>query len=224
MKYRIEGRILPVGICELEAGEALVGESGSRSWALGDIVTETTSGGGVKKMLGRKLSGESMFLSRYKANTAGTIAFSSSFPGSILAKELGEGESVIAQKSAFLISTEGVELSVFFQKKAASGLFGGEGFVMQKMTGPGVVFLEIAGSAIDYDLAPGETLVCDTGLVAIMDETCSLTTKTVKGVKNMMFGGEGLFDTVVTGPGRVTLQTTTVGSLAGRLLPFLQTK
>ncbi|KRN57587.1 TIGR00266 family protein [Carnobacterium divergens] len=224
MKYSIEGDTLPVVICELEQGEVMISENGDRSWMLGDIVTETTTGGGAKKMLGRMFSGESMFLSRYKANSAGKIAFASSFPGSIVAKELGAGESIVAQKSAFLAATEGVELSVFFQKKVSSGLFGGEGFVMQKITGPGTVFLEIDGSAIGYDLSPGERLVCDTGLVAMMDESCSLDTQTVKGIKNMVFGGEGLFDTVVTGPGHVVLQTTTVGSFAAMLHPFMPVK
>lgn len=119
MKYSIEGDTLPVVICELEQGEVMVSENGDRSWMLGDIVTETTTGGGAKKMLGRMFSGESMFLSRYKANSAGKIAFASSFPGSIVAKELGAGESIVAQKSAFLAATEGVELSVFFQKKVS---------------------------------------------------------------------------------------------------------
>lgn len=222
MNYSIEGDTFPVVICDLEPGEVMVSENGDRSWIVGDIVTETSTGGGLKKMVGRKMVGESLFMSRYKANSVGKIAFSSSFPGSIVAKELKEGESVIAQKSAFLASTEGVKLEMHLRKKMVSGLFGGEGFIMQKMTGPGTVFLEIDGSTVHYNLSPGERLVCDTGLVAIMDETCSLETQAVKGIKNMVFGGEGLFDTVITGPGEVVVQTTTVKHFAAMLYTFIK--
>ncbi|MBC9789603.1 TIGR00266 family protein [Carnobacterium maltaromaticum] len=224
MKYSIEGDTLPVVICELEKGEAMVSENGGRSWALGEITTETTSGGGMKKMLGRAFSGESLFLSRYEAQSNATIAFASSFPGCIIAKELQTGESVIAQKTAFLAATEGVELSTFFQKKGTAGFFGGEGFIMQKLQGPGTVFFEIDGSTKTYDLAAGERLVCDTGLVALMDETCKLEIVAVKGLKNKLLGGEGFFDTVVTGPGKVTVQTMTLGGFAQSILPFMSSK
>ncbi|MGX7420373.1 AIM24 family protein [Carnobacterium gallinarum] len=221
MKYSIEGGNLPVVICDLEKGESMISENGGRSWVLGDITTETHSGGGMKKMLGRAFSGESLFLSRYTANTNSQIAFASSFPGNIIAKELGVGESIVAQKTAFLASTEGMELSVFFQKKGTAGFFGGEGFIMQKVTGPGTAFFEIDGSTKTYNLAAGERLVCDTGLVALMDETCKLEIVTVKGIKNKLLGGEGFFDTVVTGPGQVVVQTMTIGGFAQSIMPFM---
>lgn len=221
MNYSIEGGNLPVVICDLEKGEVMTSEVGGRSWVLGDITTETHTGGGMKKVLGRAFSGESLFLSRYTANSNAQIAFASSFPGSIIAKELAAGESIVAQKSAFLASTEGMELSVFFQKKGTAGFFGGEGFIMQKVTGPGTVFFEIDGSTKTYDLAAGERLVCDTGLVALMDETCKLEITAVKGLKNKLLGGEGFFDTVVTGPGQVVVQTMTIGSFAQSLMPFI---
>ncbi len=149
------------------------------------------------------------------------IAFASSFPGSILAVEITPDKPIVCQKSAFLASTAGVELSVFFQKKIATALFGGEGFIMQKLSGSGIAFLEIDGSAISYELAPGQELIVDTGNLAMVDSTCSIDIRSVKGVKNALFGGEGLFNTVVTGPGKVTLQTMPVGnlvsSIAGRL-------
>lgn len=220
MKYTIEGEPLSVVLCDLEAGEGMISENGGRSWVKGDITTET-KGGGAGKMLGRMFSGESLFLSHYTANTASQAAFSASFPGSIRALELGAGESIVVQKRGFLAATAGVELSVFFQKKFGAGLFGGEGFIMQKITGPGVAFVEIDGYAKEYELADNEKLVCDTGVVALMDETCRMEIESVKGLKNKVLGGEGLFDTVVYGPGKVTVQTMTMNGLAATLAPFL---
>ncbi|MGL4790132.1 MAG: AIM24 family protein, partial [Anaerotignaceae bacterium] len=147
-----------------------------------------------------------------------------SFPGTIIPVELRAGESVICQKRAFMAATKGVELSVFFNKSVGKGLFGGEGFVMQKITGPGTAFLEIDGHCVEYNLAAGEKLTCDTGVLAIMDETCTMDIVMVKGVKNMLFGGEGAFDTVVSGPGKVYLQTMTIENLANLIIPFVPSK
>ena len=221
MQYAIEGGSLPVAILYLEPGETVISESGGRTWSRGDIVTETSSGGGLGKMLGRSLTGESMFMSKYTAQSKAEIAFASSFPGQIIARELGPGESVIAQKKAFMCGV-GVTLSTHMQKKMGAGLVGGEGFIMQKITGPGIVFLEIDGYAKGYQLQPGERIVADTGVLAVMDETCDMSVERVKGVKNVLFGGEGLFDTVITGPGQVYLQTMSVTSLAGVLAGPLQ--
>jgi len=223
MNYRIEGESLPAVIIELEAGESMISEAGGRTWVLGPIATETKSGGAMKA-LGRMFSGESLFLSKYTAQGKAEIAFTSSFPGKIVAKELAAGQSLICQKSSFLCATEGVDLSVFFQKKIGAGSVGGEGFIMQKVTGPGTVFLELDGYTPEYELAAGQKLVCDTGVVAYMDETCTLDVQMVKGVKNMFFGGEGMFDTVVTGPGKVCLQTMTAAKLAGLISPYIATK
>lgn len=220
MRYSIEGGSLPVVICQLEPGERMISEAGGRTWARGDVITETVSGGS-KKALGRMFSGESLFMSQYTANSNAEIGFASSFPGRILARELAPGESIICQKRAFLAATYGVNLSVFFNKSVGKGLFGGEGFIMQKVTGPGLVFLEIDGHCVDYNLAPGERLVCDTGVLAVMDESCTLDIQRVKGVKNVLFGGEGLFDTVVIGPGKVCLQTITIDKLAGLIAPYV---
>ncbi len=220
MRYSIEGGSLPVLICQLDPGEVMISEAGGRTWARGSILTETVSNGG-KKALGRVLTGESLFISRYTAQSAAEIAFASSFPGSIVARELRPGESIICQKSAFMAGTAGVEMSVFFNKSLGKGLFGGEGFLMQKLTGPGLVFLELDGHCVDYTLAPGEVLTCDTGVVAVMDESCVMDVQRVKGVKNVLFGGEGLFDTTVTGPGRVWLQTMTIPKIAGLVAPYI---
>lgn len=219
MQYRIEGGSLPAVIIQLNPGETMISEAGGRTWARGQILTET-KGGGVGKAIGRMFSGESLFLSYYTAQGPAEIAFASSFPGRIAVKELAPGESLICQKSSFLCATYGVELSVHFQKKLGAGFLGGEGFIMQKVTGPGLVFLELDGYCPEYYLNPGEKLVCDTGVVAYMDASCQMDVQMVKGLKNIFFGGEGLFDTVVTGPGKVCLQTMSIAKLAGLLGPF----
>ena len=220
MKYSIVGGSLPVVLCDLEPGEVMISEAGGRSWARGSILTETVSNGG-KKALGRLLSGESLYLSQYTAQAPSQIAFASSFPGNIAVRELAAGQSIICQKRAFLAGTAGIEMSTFFNKSLGKGIFGGEGFIMQKITGPGLVFLELDGHCVEYELLPGERLVCDTGVVALMDETCSMDVQRIKGVKNVLFGGEGLFDTIVTGPGKVTVQSMTVAKLAGLVAPYI---
>ncbi len=221
MKYNIIGEPLPVVVCELEQGETMINESGSMCWMSPNMKMETTSNGGLGKVFGRLVSGEALFQNKYTAEgAAGMIAFSSSFPGSIRAFEVTPNKPVIVQKSAFLAGTEGVELSIFFQKKIGTALFGGEGFIMQKISGNGTAFIEIDGFAVEYDLAAGQSMVVDTGYLTMMEETCSMEIKTVPGVKNMLFGGEGIFNTVVTGPGKIILQTAPVSGLANALRPY----
>ena len=224
MNYTIEGAPLPVVICNLEGGETMLTEKGAMSWMSPNMKMETTTGGGIGKMFGRAFSGESMFINRYTAQGGtGLIAFASSFPGDIRAFEIAPGQEIVAQKSAFLASTAGVEMSVFFQKRIAGGLFGGEGFIMQKISGHGLAFLEFDGSVIEYVLQPGQQIVVDTGYLAAMEATCNMEIRTVPGIKNMMFGGEGLFNTVITGPGRVWLQTMPISSVADSLRPYFPT-
>ena len=224
-KYEILGGNLPVVVCELAAGESMITESGSMSWMSPNMKMETTSGGGMKKMLGRLASGDSVFQNRYTAEGGdGTIAFASSFPGAIKDLQISEGRSMIVQKSAFLASEEGVELSMHFQKKLGKALFGGEGFVMQKLSGNGMAFIEIDGHAVEYDLAPGQEILISTGYLAAMEETCTMDVVTVKGAKNMLLGGEGIFNTVVKGPGKVILQTMPITKVAELLIPFFGDK
>lgn len=223
MKYSIEGEPLPVVICEVEAGEMLISESGSMAWMSPNMQMDT-KGGGVGKMFGRMLSGESLFLNTYTAAGGnGLIAFASSFPGSIRAFEVTPGKSIVCQKSAFLASSAGVELSIFFQKRIGSGFFGGEGFIMQKLSGQGTAFVEFDGSIKEYELKPGQSIVVDTGYLAAMEDTCSMEIQTVPGLKNMVFGGEGIFNTVITGPGRVYLQSMPVCQIANTLRPYFPT-
>ena len=222
MRYKIEGTPMPVAICQLDAGESMITEKGSMSWMTPNMKMETTSNGGIGKALGRMFAGESAFQNRYTAERGeGIIAFASSFPGTILPIEITPGKSIIAQKSSFLAGTEGVDLSIFFEKKMGSGFFGGEGFIMQKISGSGLVFLEIDGSVMEYDLEAGQQRVVDTGYLAMMDDTCTMDVASVKGAKNMIFGGEGLFNTVVTGPGKIVLQTMPINSVAGAIIPFI---
>lgn len=222
MEYQIEGAPLPVVICQLEAGETMLTERGSMSWMTPNMKMETSTNGGLGKAFGRMLSGDSIFQNRYTAQGGqGLIAFASSFPGSIRAFDIGPGRELVVQKSGFLASEAGVQLSVFFQKKLGSGFFGGEGFIMQKLSGRGKAFVEIDGSAVEYELKAGEKMVVDSGNLAMMDATCSIDIQTVKGVKNVLFGGEGLFNTVVTGPGRIVLQTMPINNFAAAVATVL---
>ena len=225
MEYQIQGETLPVVICRLSAGETMITERGSMSWMSPNMQMETSTNGGLGKALGRMFSGDSLFQNRYTAQGGpGMIAFASSFPGSIRAFDIGPGRELVVQKSGFLASEESVQLSVFFQKKLGSGFFGGEGFIMQKISGRGTAFLEIDGSSVEYDLRAGEQMIVDPGNLAMMDATCSIDIQAVKGVKNMFFGGEGVFNTIVTGPGRIVLQTMPISSLAAAISAVLPSK
>lgn len=217
MKYEILGEPLPVVQCHLDSGESMITEKGAMCWMTPNMKMETV-GGGLGKMFGRMFSGEAMFQNRYTAQSGnGMIAFASSFPGSIRAYNISPGNEIVVQKSGFLASEAGVNMSVFFQKKLGAGFFGGEGFIMQKMSGQGVVFVEIDGYAVEYDLRAGESMVIDTGYVALMSATCKMDIVSVPGIKNAVFGGEGLFNTVVTGPGKLVLQTMPINNVAATL-------
>ena len=224
MQYQIKGETLPVVICHLEAGEKMITEKGSMSWMSPNMHMETGTNGGIGKAFGRMFSGESMFQNTYTSQGGnGTIAFASSFPGSIKAFEISPGNEMIFQKSAFLAAEAGVQLSVHFQKKLGSGLFGGEGFILQRVSGQGTMFAEFDGHVIEYELQAGQQIVVDTGHLAAMTPSCQMDIQTIRGVKNIVFGGEGLFNTSITGPGRVWLQTMPASNVAGALLPYLPT-
>ena len=223
MRYEIKGEPMPVVICELSGGESMISESGAMSWMSPNMKMETV-GGGASKVFGRMFSGESLFQNRYTAQGDGMIAFASKFPGSLRAIQITPDRPVIVQKSGFLASEAGVELSVFFQKKVGAGFVGGEGFIMQKLSGNGIAFIELDGSTVEYDLAAGQQIVVDTGYVAMMDASCSMDVQTVKGVKNVLFGGEGLFNTIITGPGHVVLQTMPINGFAALIASMIPSK
>lgn len=221
MQYQIIGEPLPVVQCNLQPGEVMKTERGSMTW-MSSNMKMSTNAGGFGKAISRMIQGEAIFQNLYTAeNGPGMITFGSSFAGSIRALEISPGKSVICQKSAFLASELGVESSIHFQKKLGAGFFGGEGFIMQMLSGQGLAFIEIDGFGVEYELAPGESMILDTGSLAMMEESCSLSVEMTKGLKNMAFGGEGIFNTRVTGPGKILLQTMSVGKFAESLVPFL---
>ncbi len=221
MKYEILGDNLPVVVCRLDDGEAMFNEGGSMSWMSPNMKMETTTNGGAGRALGRMFAGEKFFQNIYTAeNGEGLIAFSSSFPGSIKAFEITPDNEIVLQKKAFLAGETGVELSVHLNKKLGVGLFGGEGFIMEKVSGSGIVFAEFDGHVVEYILQENQQLVVDTGHVAAIDMSVSMDIKMIEGAKNIFFGGEGLFLTTLTGPGHVWLQTMPLSNVARVLRPY----
>ena len=220
MESRIIGETLPAVICKLKKGESVLTENGGMSWMDEGIQMETTTNGGIMKGIGRAFAGESIFMNVYTAQKDDVeIGFSSCFPGKILEFDLKDGETIVAQKRSFLCSERTVDVSMQFRKKIGAGFFGGEGFIMQKITGPGKVYLEIDGTVIQRELQAGEKLKVDNGYVAAMTRDVQLNIETVKGVKNIVFGGEGLFLTTLEGPGTVWLQTMPISKLASLVAP-----
>lgn len=223
MRYSIIGETLPVVICDLEPGESVITERGSMSWMSPNMKMDTSARGGIGKALGRMFSGDSIFQNKFTATGGmGQIAFSSSFPGSIKAINITPETPFIVQKGGFLAATDGVELSVYFQKKLGSGFLGGEGFVMQKLSGTGTAFIEIDGHACEYELAQGQTMIVNTGYLAAMSGSCTMDIQAIQGAKNIFFGGNGIFNTVVSGPGKVILQSMPITNLAKTLTPYIQ--
>lgn len=213
MRYEIKGEPMPVVLVYLEANESVKCEKGAMSWMTPNMKMSTSTGG-IGKAFSKMFSGESMFQNTYVSEGGpGMIAFASSVPGSIIPFDLSKGDMIV-QKGGYLASEPQIELSIAFQKKIGAGFFGGEGFIMQRLHGNGIAFTEIDGYVVEYNLAPGQQMLIDTGYLAAMDATCSIDVQTVKGVGNVLFGGEGLFNTVVTGPGRIFLQTMPLSNLA----------
>lgn len=225
MEFEILGNQLPVVVCKMKKGEKMVSESGGMSWMTTGMAMQTTMKGGLLGALTRGISGESAFVNTFESTGENDeIAFASSFPGQIVHMKLEEGQYIIAQRGAFLAGSENVKLEVYFRKKFWAGMFGGEGFVLNKISGPGDIFLEIDGSLIEKTLAPGEMLKIDTGHCAILEPTINFDVQMLKGFKNIFFGGEGLFLAVVTGPGKIWIQTLTVAELAKDIIPFIPIK
>ncbi len=225
MDYEIIGGSFPIVECTLKKGESMTTQSGSMAYMDPTITMETTTNGGIGKVVGRLFTNEKLFQNIYTANEDGAkIAFGTCVPGSIMAIKLEKGKSIICQKSSFLASYGTIELSTFFNKKIGVGIFGGEGFIMQKISGEGTVFIEIDGANREFELEEGQQLILSTGYLVSMSETCSMDVQTVKGLKNIILGGEGIFNTVVTGPGKVIVQTMPLPKLANSIYPFLPQK
>ena len=225
MKYRLIGTTVPAVEIKFDAaGESMYTQSGGMSWMSDGIRMSTNTRGGLMKGIGRMFAGESLFMATYEAERPDTtIAFASTAPGQILPVDVGANGGLICQKGAFLCAQETVNLQVTFTRKFSSGLFGGEGFILQDISGSGMVFLEIDGDIVDRQLAPGEVLKVDTGNVVAFERSVNYEVETVKGLGNIFFGGEGLFLTKLTGPGRVSLQTQNIADFAGRIARFIPT-
>lgn len=225
MKYEIVGKTVPAVEVTLEQGEAMYTQSGGMVWETEGIEMSTNTKGGLMKGLGRMLAGESLFMATYKASKPGAvIAFGSTVPGDVLPVNLTGTPGIYAQKKAFLCAEEGVNTSITLTKKFSAGLFGGEGFILEDISGEGMVFLEVDGDQVVKNLAPGEVLKVDTGNVVAFDKTVQYEIETVKGLGNIFLGGEGLFLTKLTGPGRVILQTQNFNDFASRIIAMMPSK
>ncbi|MBQ6491950.1 MAG: TIGR00266 family protein [Atopobiaceae bacterium] len=222
MQYEIRGGNFPVVICQLADGEAMRTEGGSMVWMTPNMEMRT-EGGGLGGMFSKALAGEKMFQNIYTAHGAGMITFGSSFPGKVIPIEVGPGKDWILQKRSFLAAEMGVQLSMHFNKKIGAGLFGGEGFIMQRVSGQGIAFAEIDVELVEYQLGPGQQMIVDTGFVAGFESSVQIDIQQVKGVKNVLLGGEGLFNTILTGPGRIWLQTMPAYALAHAVQPYIVT-
>lgn len=221
MHYRVAGAPMPALTITMDQGESIYTQSGGMTWMSDGISMETNMKGGLMKGIGRMFSGESLFMATYTAQRPGVeIALASTFPGEIKVLEVGPGKEYIAQKNSFLCATPGVTLSACVTG-VKSGLFGGEGFVLQRYTGQGLAFLELDGTIVEKELAPGEKIKVDTGNIAFFEAQVSYSSEMVKGFANILFGGEGLFLSTLTGPGKVWLQTMSVAELARRIIPFI---
>ena len=220
MNYEIKGNVVPAVEVSLSRGESVFTQSGGMFYQTEGIKMDTNTRGGLFKGIGRMFAGESMFMATYTATQDAKVAFASTVPGSIIPVDVSEGRFTI-QKGAFLAAESSIELRTTFNKKLGTGFFGGEGFIMQEVKGRGKVFLEIDGSVVVKELNHGEKLIVDTGHIAAYERSVKYDAKMVKGFKNMLFGGEGLFLTTLTGPGKVYLQTMTMPSFAERIMPYM---
>jgi len=223
LKYQITGTTLPVVTIQLEPGQTIYSEAGGMSWMSSNIEMNTNTGGGLGKMFKRALSGESLFVTDFTvANSQpGIIAFASEFPGRIIDLKLDAGQSMIVQKDAFMCAEKSVDLDMQFRKRLGAGLFGGEGFIMQRLTGPGTVFVEIDGDVVEYNLQANQMLKVDTGHIAMIEPTVDFDVQIIRGLSNLLLGAEGLFLATLRGPGRVWLQTMPMSKLAGKVAQFM---
>ncbi len=225
MRYAIAGTVLQSLEIELTQGESIFTESGGMSWMTDGIEMETNTKGGLMSGLGRALAGESLFMTTYTCSApTAMITFTPEAPGKVLPIQLAPGQMIIAQKDSFMCAQSSVKMEIHFRKKLGTGLFGGEGFILQKLTGPGIVFLEIPGEVKEFNLAAGQRLKVDPGHIAAFDPSVNYEITSVKGIKNIIFSGEGLFLASLTGPGRVWLQTMPLSNLAQALLKYIPTK
>ena len=225
MQYRISGTVMESVDIHLKAGETIYTESGGMAWMRGSFDMDTSTRGGLGAGLGRMLAGESLFLTTYTCKSPdGLITFTPEVPGKVIDLKLEDGQSMICQKDSFMCAEESVKLEMHFRKKLGAGLFGGEGFILQKITGPGTAFVEIPGEVRIIELKPGERMQVDPGHIALFEPGVEYDITGVKGLKNVLFSGEGLFLATLTGPGKVWLQSLPLSNLALKLAKYMPTK
>lgn len=224
MEYAVDGTVLQTVTCKLSAGETLYTQSGGMAWMTGEVEMKTSSGG-LLAGLKRSMSGSSFFITDYSCRSgSASITFSAEVPGKIIPLQLRHGEEMIVQKDGFLAAEKSVQLDIFFQRKLGAGFFGGEGFILQKLQGPGVAFVQLSGEIVEAQLSPGQLMRVDTGHVGMFEPSTAFDVEMVKGVRNIFFGGEGLFFATLRGPGRVWLQTMPISKLAARINSYLPSK
>ncbi|MBN1641610.1 MAG: TIGR00266 family protein [Anaerolineae bacterium] len=223
LKYQMIGTTLQAVTIELHPGQEVYSESGGMAWMSANVKMEAKTAGGLGKMLGRMFTGESLFLVDYEVERGtGIVAFASEFPGKIVPVDLAPGQEIIAQKDAFMCAEKSVDVKVHFHKRLGAGFFGGEGFLLQRFTGPGLVFTEFDGEIVEYTLEANQTMMVDTGYVAMFEPTVDFDIEMVRGIKNIFFGGEGLFLARLRGPGRIWLQTMPMYNLARKVARYVQ--
>jgi uncharacterized protein (TIGR00266 family) len=222
MKYAISGSVMQTVAIDLMPGEVVFSQTNCMCWMNDSVEMNTHTGGGFFAGLARSFGGGSFFVTDFTARGAGHVAFAPRFPGTIMPVVLAPGQSLICRKETFLVAEKSVSLEIAWQKRMGAGFFGGEGFVLQKVTGPGTVFLDLSGEVVERDLAPGERLLVHAGHVGVMTPTIQFDIQMIRGFRNVLFGGEGLFLATLTGPGHVALQSMPIMNLAeeiGRYLP-----
>lgn len=225
MQYKIQGDVFPTLEISLKKGESIFTEAGAMAWMSEGLNMSSNTRGGLMKGLGRALAGESLFMTTYESQSDNAwIVFTVGAPGRIMEFKLDAGQTLICQKDSFLCAEQGVSVEMHFRKQLGAGLFGGEGFILQKITGPGTVFLEIPGALQERTLAAGEKILIDPGHIAFFEPSVSYDISMVKGLKNVLFAGEGLFLATLTGPGKIWLETLPLSNLAGKLKKYLPTK
>lgn len=226
MDYKVIGQTVPVVEMTLNAGETVYTQSGGMAYQSEGIEMKTNARGGIMKSIGRAFSGESIFMANYTAQKDGVmVAFAATVPGNVVPVDLSQmPQGLMMQKGAFLCAENTIETKVAFTKKFSAGLFGGEGFILQKAQGNGKLFLEVDGDTIEKELQQGEVLKVDTGNVVAFEPSVSYEIETVKGLGNIFLGGEGLFLTRLVGPGKVILQSQNFKDFAGRIIPYIPSR
>jgi uncharacterized protein (AIM24 family) len=219
--WRVLGNVQPTLVVDVDSRHSVISDAGGMSWMTPTVDMSTNMPGGLLSGLARVFSGGTMFLLSFTTSSAGHIAFAADFPGKIIPIELGEGETMLMHKHAFVCAESSVKLETAFTRRFGAGLVGGDGFVLQKVTGPGMVWAQLDGDGVEYSLKPGETMLVEPGHVALLESNVSFDIQSVKGISNILFSGEALFFAKVSGPGRVWLNSMTVRSVAHRIGEYL---